>query len=401
MDTSDADSETAVPYRALFTDAQVIVISLTSFIGITGSRIPSPVLPSIANTFAVSDSQVGLIMTAFFLPSIVMVPSVGLLADMYGRRRLVLTAYLVFGVSGTAIAFATTFEQILALRVLQGVGFAGLTPLTIVLVGDLYDGAKASAVQGIRVSGNSLAGIIIPALAGFLAGIAWNYPFLIFGLTFPLFVAAYVFLPETKRDTDGGTEGLGAYLRALRSELTDRNLRILMVGGFTVFFFKYAILTYAPLYAVRELGVSVFLAGLLISLRGVARTIVAPLAGKLSSDISRRGTLLGAITVGAGGTLAFPFAPDFAWLMGAMFVYSVGDGLFSPILNDGVAALASDQRRSGVVSALNVLKMAANTSSPAFFGLVLAVSDFSVMFVLAGLLGLAYVPLAYVTLRFE
>lgn len=401
MEAHADDEENVVSYRALLTDAQVIIISLTSFIGITGTRLPSPVLPSIANAFTVSDAQIGLVMTAFFLPSIVMVPSVGFLADVYGRRRLVLGSYFLFGVSGTAIAFATSFEQILALRVIQGIGFAGLTPLTIVLVGDMYDGAEASAVQGIRVSGNSLAGIIIPALAGFLAGIAWNYPFLIFALTFPLLAGAYVFLPETVRDSEAEISGFGSYAAALRGELTDWNIRILMLGGFVVFFFKYAILTYAPLYAVRSLGVSVFLAGLLISLRGVVRTFVAPMAGHLTANLSRRSALLGAIAVGAGGTILIPFAPDYWWLLAAMFVYSLGDGIFSPMINDGVAALASDDRRGGVVSALNLLKMVANTSSPAFFGLVLAATDFTVMFVVAGVFGLAYVPFAYATLQLE
>lgn len=401
MEAQTGESENAVSYRGLLTDAQVIIISFTSFIGITGTRLPSPVLPSIANTFAVSDAQIGLVMTAFFLPSIVMVPTVGFLADVYGRRRLVLASYFLFGVSGTAIAFATSFEQILALRVVQGIGFAGLTPLTIVLVGDLYDGVEASAVQGIRVSGNSIAGIVIPALAGFLASIAWNYPFVIFAFTFPLLVAAYVYLPETVDDSDAKTSGFTSYVSALRGDLTNWNIRILMLGGFVVFFFKYAILTYAPLYAVRSLGVSVFLAGLLISLRGVVRTFVAPLAGRLTANLSRRAALLGAITVGGGGTILIPFAPDFGWLLVAMFVYSLGDGIFSPMINDGVAALASDDRRGGVVSALNLLKMVANTSSPAFFGLVLAATDFTVMFVLAGVIGVAYVPLAYATLDFE
>lgn len=388
-------------YRELLTDGQVIVISLTSFIGITGTRLPSPVLPSISNAFAISDAQVGLVMTAFFLPTIVMVPAMGFLADMYGRRKLVLVSYFLFGVSGTAIALATSFDQILFLRILQGIGFAGLTPLTIVIVGDLFEGAEASAVQGIRVSGNSIAGILVPAAAGFLAGIAWNVPFLVFAITFPLLIAAYFVLPETDQQSENNLGEFSSYIDALRNELTDWNIRILMFGGFTVFFFKYAILTYVPLYAVRTLGVSVFLAGLLLSVRGIVRTVVAPLAGRLIERLSRRTALLGAITVGGIGTIFIPLAPSFEWLVVAMAVYSAGDGIFSPMLNDGVAALASDERRGGVVSALNVLKMVANTSSPAFFGLVLGVAGFTAMFVLAGLIAIVYVPLAFMTLQFE
>jgi MFS family permease len=61
---------------------------------------------------------------------------------------VVLPSLVVFGLTGTATVFVESFETLLVLRFLQGVGFAGLTPLTNVLVGDIYTGPSRSDAQG-------------------------------------------------------------------------------------------------------------------------------------------------------------------------------------------------------------------------------------------------------------
>jgi MFS family permease len=59
------------------------------------------------------------------------------------------------------------------------------------------------------------------------------------------------------------------------------------------------------------------------------------------------------------------------WLTAMLAVYTFGEAIFNPVLNDGVAELASDERRGGVMSVLNMLKQTANAVSPPAFGLVL------------------------------
>lgn len=54
------------------------------------------------------------------------------------------------GGSGLAIAFTTNFRIALGFRALQGVGFAGVTPVIITCLGDLYEGDAEATAQGIR-----------------------------------------------------------------------------------------------------------------------------------------------------------------------------------------------------------------------------------------------------------
>jgi hypothetical protein len=71
-------------------------------------------------------------------------------------------------------------------------------------------------------------------------------------------------------------------------------------------------------------------------------------------------------------------------------IYSVGDAIFSPVIKDAVSAAARDQYRSGVIGGMQLLKYGAQTASPAFFGLVLAVAGFSSLFRVAAVVSGAY-----------
>jgi MFS family permease len=404
-DTGSPDG--TVSYASLATDPRLGLVIGFAFLGILGSSLAAPVLPGIAGALTVSDARIGLVMTAFFLPAIVFVPLAGLLADVFGRRPVVLVSLALFGLGGTAIPGldwlpasgplgglpVSAFDALLALRVIQGVGFSGLTPLSITLVGDLYDGAEASAAQGFRVSTNSIAGMLSPPLAGLLAGIAWTYPFALYALSFPLLVAAWVWLPETAADGGGvaaGDQGFAAvraeladYWRSLRAELDDRDLLLLLLSGFALYVLKTAVRTYVPLFAVRDLGTTALVGGAMLSVRGAVRTVVAPGTGRIVAATTPKRSLLLGTVLGAAGTALFPAVPGVLALAGAMAIYSVGDALFSTVINDAVAQMSAPEHRGGVVSALNSLKNVANTASPAIFGIVLALEGFDGLFLIA------------------
>ncbi|MFB6095924.1 MAG: MFS transporter [Haloferacaceae archaeon] len=406
-DTEGGDRETA--YATLLTDPRLGLVIGFAFVGIFGTSIASPVLPGIASELAVSDARIGLVMTAFFLPAIVFVPLAGLLADVYGRRPVVLASLALFGLGGTAIAFVepvagrgaiplAPFDLLLVLRTVQGVGFAGLTPLSVTLVGDLYEGPTASAAQGLRVSTNSVAGMLSPPLAGLLAGLAWTYPFLLYALAFPLLIAAWVWLPETAANGGRSEQALATelreYWRSFRAEVDDRDLALLLLRGFALYAVKTAIRTYIPLFAVRSLGASALLGGAMLSVRGAVRIVAAPTTGRLVEASTPKRVLLGSTLLAAAGTALVPLSPSIPWLVVAVTVYSVADALFSTVLNDAVASRASPEHRGGVVSGLNSLKNVANTASPAVFGILLALGGFDLLFWGAAAVGVLYVLVA-------
>ena len=96
------------------------------------------------------------------------------------------------------MAFAPTFGWLLFFRTLQGVGFAAVIPLTIVLIGDLLEGDNEISGQGLKVFLDRIGYLVFPPLGGLLATIAWYWPFVFYILTIPVGLIALFWMPETK-----------------------------------------------------------------------------------------------------------------------------------------------------------------------------------------------------------
>lgn len=69
---------------------------------VLGVSSVTPAFPAIARELGVSSGQVGLLITVFTLPGIVMAPVLGILSDRHGRKKILVPALLLFGIAGGA-----------------------------------------------------------------------------------------------------------------------------------------------------------------------------------------------------------------------------------------------------------------------------------------------------------
>lgn len=407
---ASADPEASADGGRLLFDVRLLSVVLVSSVGVFGNQAIPPVLPSIGTGLALSDTQIGLVMSVYFFAVMLAVPVLGAFADIYGRRPVVLASLLSFGLGGVVAFLAGTFPMLLLARVLQGAALAGMTPLSVAMLGDFFEGQRGTTAQGIREASNGLSGILAPAIAGAIAVFGWQYPFLLYLAGFPVFVLAYLYLPEgvSDRRNDGGSAGespggdgtdparptlraeLWTYAVRMAHSINDRSVMMLVLGGFTLFFVRYGMLTVVPLLATRTLGMGPALVGLVLSLIGVVRVVVSPLAGGLLSYVSRRVAFAGTMCVVAAGMALLAVVPDVRSLAVALVVFATGMALFNPLLNDAVAAAGTADTRAGFVSAMQMGKNVANTVAPAAFTLVLTLADFAAVFVFATAVCLVY-----------
>src|SRR5262245_61043223 len=79
------------------------------------------------------------VFSLYLLTATVTMPLYGRLADIYGRRRVLLTAIVLFVTGAVSCALARTMPQLIVARGLQGLGAGGLLPVAITVVADLYN----------------------------------------------------------------------------------------------------------------------------------------------------------------------------------------------------------------------------------------------------------------------
>ncbi len=131
------------------------------------------------------------VFSAYLLTSTASVPLWGRLSDLYGRRRLYLTAITLFLVGSMLAGISQSMLQLILFRALQGLGAGGLIPLALTIIGEIYTLAERTRMQAVFSSVWGVSSIAGPLIGGFITdSISWRW---VFYLNLPIgLVAAFV-----------------------------------------------------------------------------------------------------------------------------------------------------------------------------------------------------------------
>ena len=180
----------------------VLLIFAITVTGILNNTLIGPSIPDILDDLGRSESGAGFIVAAGSLPGVVVAPIIGLLADRYGRRRVLTPCLLAFAGFGLVAASAPTFEVLVGARLLQGFGTAGLINLAVVLISDHWDGEQRTALIGRNAAVLTLALALAPSIGGVIADLAhWRVALMLYGVGVPAAAAVWRLLPEDRPET--------------------------------------------------------------------------------------------------------------------------------------------------------------------------------------------------------
>ncbi|MGE5296585.1 MAG: multidrug effflux MFS transporter [Solirubrobacterales bacterium] len=99
-------------------------------------------MPVIAQRWGVPDSRVALSLVLWFISFSVFLLVCGPLSDKYGRRPILLAGLGLFAVASVACSMATNVTQLIAFRILQGIGAAGPSSMCMAICRDRYEGEQ-------------------------------------------------------------------------------------------------------------------------------------------------------------------------------------------------------------------------------------------------------------------
>ncbi|MEV0145943.1 MULTISPECIES: MFS transporter [unclassified Nonomuraea] len=141
----------------------------------------------------------------------------GTLGDRYGRKRLVLGGFVLFGVASAAAAFSPTPLFLILARALLGVGGAMIMPATLSLIRQVFTDRRERAIALGVWSAVAAAGAAVgPLISGLLVSVWWGAVFLVnVPILLVLLPAAARLLPDSRRDDGRPWDGLSAVLSVL------------------------------------------------------------------------------------------------------------------------------------------------------------------------------------------
>jgi ACDE family multidrug resistance protein len=358
----------------------------TSIAAVSGATLLYPVLPVLAADLKVDEAQIGLTMAAFTAPAIVLAPLFGILADLHGRRWLLVFGLALFGLAGGAAAAAPSYEWVLILRAIQGVGASALLPLTIVLISDILPDDQEIHGQGIKVALDRVAMIVLPLVGGALAILSWRAAFVPFLLIVAVALAAYFWMPETGRP---GHDSLSEYLARTSRAIREPRLTLAFATGFLRFFLDYGLYTYLPIIVALRYGASPAIVGLLIAVSAVGSIITAISIGRVYGRIATEKLLALAFFASAIG-VGLPAVGAPLWLIAiGMLLFGLGNGLISPLQKSLMTRRTPPELRGGVIAVDRVIQQIAKSAAPALLGLLLLVAPLEALFWTMGAMSVA------------
>lgn len=360
-----------------------------AMVSLTGVQLIVPALPMLQAQMSLNDSSIGLVTSVYLLPSVLVALLVGVLAEHHGRRRVFGGSLLIFGIGGglVAIAAGRSLPLLLVFRAVQGIGFAGLGPLTITAVGDLFGGPAQVAVQGRRSVAMQAADAALPAVGGLLAVGSFVWPFFGSLVAVPLGVAVLRWYPRgtgaarppTARQT---LRAVGGFARQLP-------LLALQLSGFTRMLLKFVVLSYLPVLVVTQRGLSGAAVGLALGLAAVFGGVAAFGADRLLRwwRVSHLLAMsLALLTVSLVWMATVSTVPS---LLMALSLHGLGDGLYGVLQNAMVAEAISGPRRATFVATTAAVRNLGKFLAPTMAGLIAFMASVQASFFVASIVAVA------------
>jgi MFS family permease len=354
--------------RKLYLDPNLHVIFAVTLMAIMGVANITPAFPRIARELGVSSKQVGYLITYFTLPGMILSPVLGVLADRLGRKRILVPSLMLFGVAGTACAFARNFDLLLALRFIQGVGAAAIGALNVTIVGDLYRGRERTTAMGYNASVLSVGTASYPLLGGALATIGWNYPFFVSIVAVPvgLLVLFALSSPEPRNK-----QNLRIYFADVWKVVRQRSIIGLYICGLVSFVILYgALLTYLPFLIASEFHGSPFQIGLVLSSASISTAITSSRLGRIAKRVPQKRILAAGYLLYAVALTLVPLAKDIRMLVLSIVIYGVAAGLNIPNVTSLMAAFAPMNQRAAIMSLNGMVLRSGQTLGPLLMAIV-------------------------------
>jgi len=385
-------------------------------------------LPEIMKDLNASMNIIMWTVMIYMLVLTILVPSIGRVADMIGRKNLFVSGFIVFTIGSVLCGFSVSGGELLLFRFVQSVGGALLIANSTPIVADAFPKNELGKALGINGMVISVASVIGPILGGIFIKFGWRY---IFFINVPIGILGTIWaiiqlreieeLPEKQKFDWGGTItftiGMTSFLLALTFGgffgWAHFNIALLFIVAviFLVLFwyieskieqpmldlelFKTRILAFAfsstllngvargaivfllVFYFQGIKGIDPLVSGMLLAPFALSMMIMAPISGWLSDKIGSRELSSVGLFISAIGMLGMVFISADSSLVGLciwMFISGLGSGMFFSPNTSAIMGSVPVERRGIAAGVRTMMNNAGNVISIALAMAIISTS---------------------------
>ena len=157
-----------------------VSLALATFMNVLDTSIANVSLSSIGGDLGVSTTQVTWVITSFGVANAIAVPLTGWLSQRFGAVRLFTASIVLFSIASLLCGLATSLQELIAFRVVQGAVAGPMIPLSQSLLLSSFSKAKAGTALAIWAMTTLVAPVMGPLLGGWITdNISWPWIFYI------------------------------------------------------------------------------------------------------------------------------------------------------------------------------------------------------------------------------
>ena len=327
--------------------ARHLAVGLAGYCAFVNLYAPQSILPLLSGEFGASAAQVSTIITVSTLAVALTAPFTGTVADVLGRKRVIVAAMFMLAVPTVMVGLATSLSALIFWRAVQGLVLPPIFAVTVAYIGDEWPHHEATTAAGIYSSGSSLGGFSGRLFTGFLADlVGWRWGFFaLAGIALAGASAVAFLLPPERKFVR--SEGLLASGRQMLAHFRNGQLLATYAVGFGVLFNFICTFTYVSFHLAAppyNLSASWLGAIFVVYLTG---SVLTPWTGWAVSRFGRRRFVVRVFALWTAG-IALTLSPSLPLIVLGLAI-SAGCGLVCQAISTAYVTITAKVGRSSAV----------------------------------------------------
>jgi YNFM family putative membrane transporter len=333
-------------HRPTFT-ARQLAVGLTGYCCFINLYSPQSILPLLSREFSASAAEVSATITISTLAVALTAPFTGTVADVLGRKRVIVAAMFALVVPTVMVGLSTSLSWMIFWRGVQGLVLPPIFAVTVAYIGDEWPHDEATTAAGIYSSGSSIGGFSGRLVTGILADlIGWRWGFYaLAAIALAGAVTVSFLLPRERKFVR--SEGFIASGRQMLGHFRNGQLVATFAVGFGVLFNFIATFTYISFHlAAPPYNLSAGWLGA-IFVTYLAGSMLTPWAGWAVNRFGRRRFVVRVIAVWGVG-VALTLAPSLALIVAGLTICAAC-GLICQAISTAYVTITAKTGRSSAV----------------------------------------------------